>query len=221
MRKSLSVPKTIWPILRHAHDGKGGGAKIKWWRSRTNPNYNKETSSCDLKDFLTPRTRIVALSNSSNILGQLRNLAHVYQLAKEMTRGYAHVVAEGVSAWPHVFPSVSELGVDWYGVYCHKIFGGSRMGGLCGRKSTTRELFFGASDNMDGGRYKLLEIGTVSYETCAGVLGIAEYFRDLASFELRTQHEGLLSVGTNNLQQDRQRRNQCTESLLDKYERYG
>jgi selenocysteine lyase/cysteine desulfurase len=157
------------------------GAKIKWW----NPFCETESSdaSPNLAHLLSPKTRIVALSHASNILGQIRDIAGLRDIIKSKSKGRAHVIVDGVAASPHWFPSVSELGVDWYVVSCHKNFG-PHLGGLCGGRAVVEELLQSSVETTPNGVSGIFELGTISYEALAGVVGMGEYLRALAIFEV-------------------------------------
>jgi selenocysteine lyase/cysteine desulfurase len=141
------------------------GALVKWWK----PSSSNDPKSC-LEDLLTPRTRIVAVPHASNVLGQVRDVADIQQTVNRLTRGYGHTIVDGVTAAPHCFAKASD--VDWYVVSCHKLFG-PHIGVLCGRHSVVQQLC--------GGQEKKLEVGTMNYEACEGVVGLGHYFSALST----------------------------------------
>lgn len=131
------------------------GATIKWWSS-----VNKDAS---IDSLLTPRTKIVAVSHASNLLGQARDLVEIGNTVRNKCPE-AQVVVDGVAAVPHIYANLKELPIDWYAVSCHKLFG-PHLGILCGPS-------FDAT----------LEVGTINYEACAGLVGLGDYFGQLATF---------------------------------------
>ena len=159
-----------------------------------------------LCDLLSNKTRVVAVSHVSNILGQVRDLEAICKLAKDVSGGYAHVVADGVAAVPHVCASLATSGVDWYAISCHKLFG-PHLGALCGRRGVARLLGDADTCSADETLYKLFETGTTSYEACAGVHGLGRYFRALATFSVDIE-----------LSYAQQTRNQCTGAHQDRFE---
>ena len=151
------------------------GAEVKWW---TITDYNGFSPECqcsaDLEQLLSPRTRLVALSHASNVLGNLRDVHSIARMVKERTNGMADVVVDGVAAVPHVFADVAQSdALDWYVISCHKLFG-PHLGALCALNTTAKRVL-GAPDCQS----KLMELGTISYEACAGVVGIGRYFQTL------------------------------------------
>ena len=188
------------------------GAKVKWWYveglANTKRHERKELEcSHDLRNLLSNKTRILVVSHASNILGQVRDIKTICMLAKECSGGYAHVVADGVAAVPHLSPSVSSSGVDWYAISCHKLFG-PHIGALCGRRKVVESLGTKIDGHpCDETLYKMLETGTINYEACAGVYGLGRYFRALATF---SDHQPASTP--------LQTRNQCTEAQQDRRE---
>jgi selenocysteine lyase/cysteine desulfurase len=194
------------------------GAKVKWWHVEgpdfgMNRHISVEGPSCrshDLRELLSSRTRVLAVSNASNVIGEARDLNALCELAKKRTNEFVQIVVDGVAAVPHVSPSLSDSGVDWYGISCHKLFG-PHVGALCGRKAVVKLLDPIGNHSCDEDLYQILENGTSNYEACAGVHGLGRYFRALARFTNREHDETLVPDPL-------QTRNQCTESRCDRHE---
>jgi len=147
------------------------GATVKWWYS----------SGCNdietLEALLTKKTRVVAAVHVSNILGLERNIRKLCRVVHQVTASRAHVVVDGVAAAPHMFAAVDDAGPDWYAVSCHKLFG-PHLGVLCGKKAPFSTPF-------------RLELGTVNYEACAGIVGFGQYLAyisELASTSAHVSH---------------------------------
>lgn len=171
------------------------GASVKWWaptRAHHKDGSNSDNSSTHLETLLTPKTRILAVSHASNVLGQVRDLSSIRSMADRLTGGRAHMVVDGVAAAPHWSPAISEHKADWYVISCHKLFG-PHLGGLAGRTSAAVKEFCEAAgvdmESDNEAAYKLLEIGTINYEGCSGVEGLAYYLADLATAPLNPQSD--------------------------------
>jgi selenocysteine lyase/cysteine desulfurase len=167
------------------------GAIVKWW--------NPEVAT--IEEVLSSRTRLVAVPHASNILGQLRDLASIRKAVDQVTLGAAHVIVDGVAAVPHCFAAVDEMDVDWYVVSCHKLFG-PHLGALCGRLSAVEKIVFKGEKPTDA-----LEIGTVSYEACAGIQGLGEYFGQLSMYSSDQRKQ---TCFTDDEQETRQASNQSS-----------
>ena len=127
------------------------------------------TWSRNLKDLMNERTRIVAISHASNVLGELRDLHKIGRLVRAHAP-HARIVVDGVAAVPHVHVSLNELVdcVDYYVWSCHKVFG-PHCGVLFHRKRENSDMREGIGGGLGG--------GTANYEACEGIVGMVEYFK--------------------------------------------
>jgi cysteine desulfurase/selenocysteine lyase len=88
----------------------------------------------DLADFtrqLSSRTRLVAFSHVSNVLGYVNPAKEICALAK---RAGAMVVIDGAQGAPHVKVDVQDLGCDFYIFSGHKMLGPMGTGVVWGRR---------------------------------------------------------------------------------------
>jgi len=83
-----------------------------------------------LPDLLTPRTRMLAITQASNVLGTVNDVAAVVRLAH--ARGVP-VLVDGAQAVAHLPVDVQALGCDFYVFSGHKLYGPSGIGVLWGR----------------------------------------------------------------------------------------
>jgi selenocysteine lyase/cysteine desulfurase len=166
------------------------GAMVKWWTltdskkdspSKSTPNVMESTV---LSDLVTQRTKIVAISHASNILGCVRDIPSVCQLVHQKTANQGQVVVDGVAAAPHMLSSDifvdASLQPDWYVVSLHKMFG-PHVGCLIGKNASVHKLHPGESDVI----YKQLEMGTMNYEACAGACALKEYFQVIGTESIK------------------------------------
>jgi len=169
---------TPWLIL-----AKAAGAKVKWWTVTASKDDINE--SCILSNLVTERTRVVAVSHVSNVLGIERDIPAICSLVHRVTNGKGQVVVDGVAASPHLLSSEAiTLGrPDWYVVSLHKLFG-PHLGCLVGKRENmiqlncTEESEHNCLSNED--LSKSWEPGTMNYEACCGARAVEEYF-DLIS----------------------------------------
>lgn len=158
------------------------GVTVKWWTAvGTQQNSSDGRSSRHIRDLLSERTKIVAVPHASNVLGELRDVRRLARIVRSTTTKYdrIHIVVDGVAAVPHIFAGLSDLDIDWYVVSCHKLFG-PHLGALCGRRETC--VAHQSLDTMQ----RCLESGTTSYEACAGIQGLGEYFSHISGYSLDT-----------------------------------
>jgi cysteine desulfurase / selenocysteine lyase len=81
--------------------------------------------------------RLVAVTHVSNVLGTENPLAEISRLAHAAG---ALVLADGAQAAPKLPVDVAELGVDFYAITGHKLYGPTGIGVLWGRLELLREM---------------------------------------------------------------------------------
>jgi cysteine desulfurase family protein (TIGR01976 family) len=149
------------------------GIVVREWRMRL------ETCALhpeDLEPLLNDRTRLVAFSHCSNIVGTVHDVAHI---ASRVRAGGALSCVDGVAFAPHRRVDVKALGVDFYFASLYKVYG-PHMAALFGRRKAllacrSANHFFVPEDAVA----LKLEPGNVNYELTASLAGILEYFVEL------------------------------------------
>jgi cysteine desulfurase / selenocysteine lyase len=85
----------------------------------------------DIANLITPRTKLVAVTHVSNVLGTINPVA---ELALMAHRVGAVLLCDGAQAVPHMPVNVKELGVDFYAFSSHKMLGPTGVGVLYGKR---------------------------------------------------------------------------------------
>jgi cysteine desulfurase/selenocysteine lyase len=85
----------------------------------------------DLDALLTERTKIVAITHQSNMLGTINPLREIAARAHDAG---AVVLADGAQSVPHMPVHVQELGVDFLAFSGHKLCAPTGIGALWGRR---------------------------------------------------------------------------------------
>ena len=109
-----------WHILRERR-----GAVLKWAPI-------KDDGSLDMEAFtslLGPKTKLVAVTHMSNVLGTINPIAEITRLAHAAG---ARVLVDGAQGAVHMATDVQVLGCDWYVVTGHKLYGPTGIGALYG-----------------------------------------------------------------------------------------
>ena len=96
-------------------------------------------------DAIGPRTRLVAVTHMSNVLGTVVDVAAICAGARE--RGVP-VLVDGSQAAVHMPVDVAALGCDFYAVTGHKLYGPSGSGAIFIRRERMDEMrpFMGGGD---------------------------------------------------------------------------
>lgn len=84
------------------------------------------------RSLLNDKTRIVAVTHVSNVLGTINPVKEIISLAHE--KGIP-VLFDGAQAVPHIPVNVTELDADFYVFSAHKIYGPTGIGVLYGKSS--------------------------------------------------------------------------------------
>jgi cysteine desulfurase/selenocysteine lyase len=87
--------------------------------------------------LLSSRTKVVALTHVSNVLGTINPVA---RLAEQAHGVGALVLVDGAQAVPHLSVDVSALGADFYAFSGHKMLGPTGIGVLYGRRAVLDRL---------------------------------------------------------------------------------
>ena len=125
-----------WHFLRERQ-----GVVIKWVDV-------DETGALDPQkviDAIGPKTKLVAITQLSNVLGTVVDVKTICTAARE--RGVA-VLVDGSQGAVHMPVNVEELGCDFYAITGHKLYGPSGSGAIWIRKERMAEMqpFMGGGD---------------------------------------------------------------------------
>jgi cysteine desulfurase/selenocysteine lyase len=110
-----------WHFLRERY-----GATIKWAKVDDDGNFQLDS----FEALLTERTRMVAMTQMSNVLGTVVPIKDVVRIAHD--RGIP-VLVDGSQAAVHLDVDVRDLGCDFYALTGHKLYGPTGIGVLYGR----------------------------------------------------------------------------------------
>lgn len=179
------------------------GATIRW--ATFDPATGVLTPD-DVARALSPRTRLVAVTAASNLLGSRPDIPTIAATAHEAG---ALVYVDGVHYTPHTFVDVAALGTDFYVCSPYK-FLGPHLGMLAAAPALLEELrpdkLLPSNDIVP----ERFEYGTLPYESMAGTTAAIDFLADLlpgegqrrtrlaASMEALEQHESVLLAHLDN-----------------------
>eukprot|EP00054_Salpingoeca_dolichothecata_P022087 m.143469 g.143469 ORF g.143469 m.143469 type:complete len:409 (-) comp24218_c0_seq3:77-1303(-) len=151
------------------------GAIMKVWK----PTEEATCPMDELKELMTPNTKIVAFPHVSNLLGEIVDVRAIADYCRSVNPE-VRIVCDGVAYAPHRAIDVEALGVDYYCFSLYKVFA-THVGALYMRTTSAKEItgpnhFYVADDDI----VHKFELGGVSQEACAGVLGLQPYFQAVA-----------------------------------------
>jgi cysteine desulfurase/selenocysteine lyase len=125
-----------WHFLRERQ-----GVVLKWVDCDANGDLDPQA----VLDAIGPRTRLVAITHMSNVLGTVVDVAAICAGAR--ARGVP-VLVDGSQAAVHMPVDVTAIGCDFYAVTGHKLYGPSGSGAIFIRRERLAEMrpFLGGGD---------------------------------------------------------------------------
>ena len=179
-----------WHFLRERQ-----GVVIKW----VDVDANGDLDPQKVIDAIGPKTKLVAVTHMSNVLGTMVDV-------KAITAG-AHakgvpVLVDGSQAAVHAPVDVSDIGCDFYAITGHKLYGPSGSGAIYVRNERMAEMrpFMGGGDmirevSRDAVIWNdppmMFEAGTPGIVQTIG-LGVAlEYMMDIGMHQIAAYEQGL------------------------------
>ena len=162
----------------------------------------EQDGSVDLdkvRELMTDKTKIVAITQVSNVLGRVNPIAEIAKMAHEKN---AVIVVDGAQSTPHMAVDVQALDADFFAFSGHKVFGPMGIGVLYGKKEHLKKMppfMYGGEmiDSVTRFDAKYAEVphkfegGTVN---AAGAAGLAAAIKYVDSIGFDYMHERELAV---------------------------
>jgi cysteine desulfurase/selenocysteine lyase len=153
------------------------------------------------ENALSPRTRIVAITHMSNVLGTVVPIKEVVRIAHE--RGIA-VLVDGSQAAVHLDVDVVDLDADFYVLTGHKLYGPTGIGVLYGKRAWLERMppFMGGGEMIEtvttqGVTYNQpphrFEAGTPPIVQAIGLGAALDYVERVGRAQIRA-HEARLTA---------------------------
>ena len=169
---------------------KRSGAALKWFGVTSEGRLDESK----IDSLITAETKIVAITQQSNVLGTINNLNNIIKKAHEVG---AIVIVDACQSVPHIPVDVIELGADFLAFSGHKILGPTGVGVLWGRSELLSDLppfLFGGSmiesvtmtDATWANAPRKFEAGVPNM---AQVIGLAAAIKYLQAIGLESIHE--------------------------------
>ena len=179
-----------WHFLRERK-----GAVLKWVDVNEDGSFSLEK----FEAALSPRTKIVAMTHMSNVLGTVTPMKEIIALAH--ARGVP-VMVDGSQGAVHLDVDVRDLDADFYVFTGHKVYGPTGIGVLYGKRDLLAKLppFNGGGEmietvTMENVTYNApphrFEAGTPPIVQAVGLGAAVEYMMALGRADIRAHEEAL------------------------------
>ncbi len=172
-----------WHFLRERK-----GAVLKW----APISDRGELLVDELEALLTKRTKMIAITHMSNVLGTLVPVEEIVRIAH--ARGI-RVLVDGAQAAVHMPVDVRAIDCDFYAVTGHKLYGPTGIGVLYGKKALLEKLppFLGGGSMIEsvtvdqvtyGSLPNRFEAGTPPIVEAIGLAAGVKYMMDIGRAEI-------------------------------------
>lgn len=173
-----------------------------------------------VRELITDRTKIVAVTQLSNVLGRVNPIREIAKLAHEKN---AVILVDGAQSTPHIPVDVKELDADFFAFSGHKLYGPMGIGVLYGKERLLDEMppFLSGGEMIESvtresAVYAELphrfEAGTVNASGAVGLKAAIEYVNGIGfdtiqkleseitsyTFERMKNIEGINMIGSQN-----------------------
>ncbi|OGP14085.1 MAG: cysteine sulfinate desulfinase [Deltaproteobacteria bacterium RIFCSPLOWO2_02_FULL_50_16] len=161
-----------------------------------------------LESLFSKRTRLVALSHISNVLGTINPVKKVIEMAH---RYQVPVLIDGAQAVPHMNIDVQDLDCDFYAFSGHKMYGPTGIGVLYGKRGLLEAMppYQGGGDMIRKVTFEGTEYNDLPYKFeagtphIAGIIGLGaavDYIQGMGLEKIAAHENELLQDATQALQ---------------------
>lgn len=166
-----------------------------------------ELMTAVLEELMDDRTKLLAVTQASNVLGTMPDLKRVIDAAHK--RGVA-VLVDGCQGIVHGGADVKALDCDFYVFSGHKLYGPNGTGILYGKKGLLEKMppFMGGGEMVAKVSFAKttyadlplkFEAGTANYIGAIGMAEAIKYIRETEPGEIETHERQLLEAATNKM----------------------
>ena len=189
-----------WHFLRER-----AGAVLKW----VDVSDSGELDPADVARAIGPKTKLVAITHMSNVLGTRTALKEIVRIAHE--KG-VRVLADGCQSAVHGIIDVQDLDVDFYAVTGHKLYGPTGIGVLYGKRECLKKMrpYQGGGEMIhevtkDKVTYAAppmrFEAGTPPIVEAVGLAAAVDYLQGVGREAIALHEEGLARRASAKLKQ--------------------
>jgi cysteine desulfurase/selenocysteine lyase len=187
-----------WHFLRERQ-----GAVLKWAPISDSGEFLLD----EFERLISPRTKMIALTHMSNVLGTIVPLKEVVQIAHERS---IPVLADGAQGAVHLPIDVQDLDIDFYAFTGHKLYGPTGIGVLYGKKDHLEAMppYQGGGEMIgyvtkDEVTYAVpphrFEAGTPAIVQAIGLGAAIDYVESVGRERIKAHEDVLLDYATGRL----------------------
>ncbi len=184
---------------------KRSGADLKWFGVTSDGRLDES----NIDSLISSKTKIVAITQQSNVLGTINNLDRIIKKAHEVG---AIVIVDACQSVPHIPVDVTKLGADFLAFSGHKVLGPTGVGVLWGRYELLDNLppfLFGGSmienvtmtDATWAEAPRKFEAGVPNMAQVVGLAAAIRYLQDIGLEEVHKHEKALTGYLLNELNQ--------------------
>lgn len=152
-----------------------------------------ELDLSNIRQLINDKTRIVAITHVSNVLGTINPVHRIIDLAHD--RGIP-VLVDGAQAAPHLKVDVRELNCEFYVFSSHKLYGPMGVGVLYGKEQLLKAMppYQGGGEMVDQVTFENTTFNELPYKfeagtpNVSGVLGLEAAIRYIEDLDLKSVH---------------------------------
>ena len=162
------------------------GASVKVWEI----NQSGELLADGFEQLLSPKTRILACTHVSNVLGTVNPVKDIIAKAKASE---IITVIDGAQATPHFAVDVQDLDCDFYAFSSHKLFGPTGIGVLYGKRELLEAMppYQGGGEMIERVSFEGTTFNKLPYKFEAGTPAIGESVGLASAIDYLSAHDRL------------------------------
>ncbi len=153
-----------WHFLRERQ-----GVVLKWVET----DVNGDLDPAAVLAAITPRTKLIAVTHMSNVLGTVVDVKAICKGAREQG---IPVLVDGSQASVHAPVDVQDIGCDFYAITGHKLYGPSASGAIYVNRARLAEMrpFLGGGDMIRDVTREAISYNVAPHKFEAGTPGIVQ-----------------------------------------------
>ena len=191
-----------WHFLRERQ-----GVVLKW----AEPNKAGELNPDDILNLITPKTKLIAITHMSNVLG---TVVDVKKICEAVKKDEIAVLVDGSQSAVHLPIDVKDLGCDFFAITGHKLYGPSGSGAIYIKRERLNEMqpFMGGGDMIKEVQKDFVSYNVSPHKFEAGTPSIVE------AIGLGVAIDYLTSIGMQNIYAHEVNLKNYAEEKLNKLE---